>query len=252
MVIALLTDFGDFYPGVMKAVIRRITCAEVIDITHSVTPQDVFEGAFLLYHSYRFFPPGAVFVSVVDPGVGGERRALAIKTKNYWFIAPDNGIAYPSAAEDGIEKMLSLDEKRLSKFSGELSSTFHGRDVFAPASALAVEGRIEEFGEEVDEIKKLELFEVEVGDTIKCRVAYIDRFGNLVTNVRKEVVEELKPKGFYLNGTKILFVEKYEDVGVGEPLALIGSFNTLEISVREGNAAKFFGVGREIELGWYR
>ena len=251
MVIALLTDFGEFYPGVMKGVIRKITKEEVVDITHSVRAQNVFEGAFLLYNTYKFFPKGSIFVAVVDPGVGGKRRALAVKTKNYWFVAPDNGIAYPSASEDGIEKIISLNSEKLSEFSGELSSTFHGRDVFAPAAALIAEGKIDEYGEEIETMKELELFEVKIGEKIACRVAYIDRFGNIVTNLRREIVEDLKPKGFYINGTRIPFVEKYEDVKVGEPLALIGSFNTLEISVREGNAAEIFGIKDEIELGWF-
>ncbi len=253
MVIALLTDFGDFYPGVMKGVIRKITREEVIDITHSVRAQNVFEGAFLLYNSYRFFPEGTIFVSVVDPGVGGRRRAVAIQTRNYWFVSPDNGIAYPSASEDGIRRVLSLDVKRISKFSGGLSSTFPGRDVFAPAAALIAEGKIDEYGDEIDDIVKLELFKVETkGEKIRCRVAYIDRFGNVVTNVRREVVEEIKPKGFYLNGTKLPLVEKYEDVNVGEPLALIGSFNTLEISIREGNAAETFEISDELEIRWFK
>jgi S-adenosylmethionine hydrolase len=98
MIITLLTDFGDFYPGVMKGVIYSLAPeARIVDITHSIEPQNVFQGAFLLYHSYRYFR-NAIHVAVVDPGVGGKRRAIAVKTRNHYFVGPDNGILYPSAA----------------------------------------------------------------------------------------------------------------------------------------------------------
>ncbi len=253
MVIALLTDFGDYYPGIMKGVIRKISGAEVIDVTHTISPQNVAEGAFLLYNAYRFFPPGTVFVAVVDPGVGGDRMALAVKTRNYWFICPDNGIAYPSAFEDGIEAVYRIKDE-VSEVTGTLSSTFHGRDIFAPAAALICEGWIDErYFERVDgPMVELELFDVSVGEgELLAKVVHIDRFGNVVTNVRREVVESVSPKCFYFGGAEVPFAGKYEDVNVGEPLALIGSFNTLELSVREGNFAEVFGVGfGEIRLRW--
>lgn len=253
MVIALLTDFGDYYPGIMRGVIRKVSGVEVVDITHSISPQNVVEGAFLLYNAYRFFPPGTVFVAVVDPGVGGERRALAIKTRNYWFVCPDNGIAYPSASEDGIERVYRIKEE-VSEITGRLSSTFHGRDIFAPAAALICEGWIDERYFEVNDssIAELELFDVSVsGNAISAKVVHIDRFGNVVTNVKEDVIETLSPSKFFLGSVEIPFVEKYEDVGVGDTLALIGSFNTLELSVREGSFAERFGVGfGSIRLRW--
>jgi S-adenosylmethionine hydrolase len=117
MIITLLTDFGDFYPGVMKGVILKINPkAIVIDISHSVEPQNVFQGAFLLYNAYKFFP-NAVHIAVVDPGVGGKRKALAFECRNHMFIAPDNGIAYPSAREDGIERIWIVDEVKTSEIT---------------------------------------------------------------------------------------------------------------------------------------
>ncbi|WP_456477643.1 SAM hydrolase/SAM-dependent halogenase family protein [Geoglobus ahangari] len=255
MVIALLTDFGDYYPGVMKGVIRRISGAEVVDITHSVKPQNVLEGAFLLYNAYRFFPRDTVFVAVVDPGVGGRRKALAIRTENYWFVCPDNGIAYPSSSEDGVVEVYRINEA-VSELVGELSSTFHGRDIFAPAGALLKEGRLEEryFSPHTDAIVELDLFDLTISESgVRAMVVHIDRFGNVVTNVRRELVERMSPEGVVFNGLEIPLVERYEDVEVGEPLALIGSFNTLELSIREGDFASEFGVGfGPISLRWIR
>ncbi len=133
-VVTLLTDFGEFYPGVMKGVVLSLAPeASVVDITHTVEPQNILQGAFLLYHSYRYFR-SAVHVAVVDPGVGTNRRAVVIEGKNHFFIGPDNGILYPSAVEDGIKTVYSI-RKGISRLVGELSSTFHGRDIFAPAAA---------------------------------------------------------------------------------------------------------------------
>ncbi|WP_048092722.1 SAM-dependent chlorinase/fluorinase [Geoglobus acetivorans] len=251
MVIALLTDFGDYYPGVMKGVIRKITQDEVIDLTHSIHPQNVFEGAFLLHSAYRYFPAGTIFISVVDPGVGGDRAAIVIKTENYWFVCPDNGIAFPSAVEDGIRKILRIKES-VSQFSGAFSSTFHGRDIFAPAGALIREGRMEHFERFKGEPVKLDLFDARVeGGRIVGRVVHIDRFGNAVTNITRNQIEEYSVTGFMYRGHEIPLVEKYEDVERGKPLAIIGSFNTLELSLREDNFSRHFNVDfGNIELGW--
>ncbi len=246
-VVTLLTDFGDFYPGVMKGVILSIAPeAKVVDICHSVEPQNVLQGAFLLYNSYRFFK-NAVHVAVVDPGVGTERKALAVKTKNYVFIAPDNGIAYPSAYEDGIKNIYEIDLS-ISELVGELSTTFHGRDIFAPAAALAVKGNLWDYCEEIEDMEKLELFDYEIqGNTIRCKVVFVDRFGNVVTNLR---ARDINAKRFYFKGIEIPLVKTYSDVEIGEPLALIGSFETLELSIRNGNFAEVFDIksGEEIEL----
>ncbi|WP_457549575.1 SAM hydrolase/SAM-dependent halogenase family protein [Archaeoglobus sp.] len=241
MIVTLLTDFGDFYPGVMKGVILKINPkAIVVDVSHSVEPQNVFQGAFLLYNAYKFFP-NAVHIAVVDPGVGGRRRALAFECRNHIFIAPDNGIAYPSAKDDGIERVWVIDERKTSKITGVLSNTFHGRDVFAPAGAYASIGLLKEIAEPYeDEVVKLELFDYVVEDNfIRCNVVFIDRFGNVVTNLK---AEEIKGKYLFFEGVKIPIVRCYEEVEKGKPLALIGSFGTLELSVREGSFAEEFGV----------
>ncbi len=236
--ITLLTDFGDFYPGVMKGVILSLVNTQVVDITHNVEPQNVLQGAFLLYHSYRYFK-NAVHVAVVDPGVGSERKAILIETRNYTFVAPDNGIAFPAAKEDGVKKIYEIDYS-ISELVGELSTTFHGRDVFAPAAALAERGDVYGYCREIDNIVELDLFDYEVKENeVECRIVFIDRFGNIVTNLRRE---DVKGKVFYFGGTEFPLVRTYADVEEGEPLALIGSFNTLELSVRNGSAAEMLGI----------
>ncbi len=236
----------------MKGVMLSLTDATIVDITHSIEPQNVMQGAFLLYHSYRFFN-SAVHVAVVDPGVGSARKALVIETANHVFVGPDNGILYPSASREGIERVWVIDEAKTSAFTEGLSSTFHGRDVFAPAAAFAVEERIGEIATPHDgEINKIDLFKVNVTDSgIDANVIFVDRFGNLVTNIRGEVVEELDAKAFYLSGTEFPLVTSYSQVEIGQPLAVIGSFGTLELSVRNGNASRLFGVSSgKIKLKW--
>jgi len=237
-VVTLLTDFGDFYPGVMKGVILSHCDAVVVDISHNVEPQNVIQGAFLLYNSYRYFKK-AVHVAVVDPGVGSERKALVVEGKNHYFIGPDNGILYPSAKEDGIKAVYTIREE-ISKLSGSLSSTFHGRDIFAPAAAMVVRGDFGFFEEFEGRIKEIELFSYFYKqNVVRCMVVYVDRFGNIVTNLR-----DVRGKGFYFRGIEFPLVRTYSDVDVGEPLSLIGSFGTLELSVREGSAAELVGVKR--------
>jgi len=240
MIVTLLSDFGDFYPGVMKGVILSLAPeAKIVDIVHSIEPQNVFQGAFLLYNSYRYFR-NAIHIAVVDPGVGSKRKALVVKSKNHFFVAPDNGIVYPSASEDGIVKVYEIDSK-ISDLVGELSATFHGRDVFAPAAALLIKGDYSYF-REISNMEQLNLFDYSFeGETLKARVIYVDRFGNLITNVPAKALREAK--GFNLLGIEFPMVRTYSDVPVGKPLALIGSFGTLELSVREGNAAKMLGIG---------
>ncbi len=247
MIITLLTDFGDFYHGVMKGVILKINPkATIVDISHSVEPQNILQGAFLLYNAYRFFP-NAVHIAVVDPGVGSGRKALVFECRNHMFIAPDNGIAYPSASEDGIEGVWLIDVKKTSEITGVLSNTFHGRDVFAPAGAYASIGLIKEVAEPYEgEITKLELFNYKIEkNRLLCKVVFVDRFGNVITNVRSN---DVRGRYVLFERMKIPIVSCYEDVGKGEPLALIGSFDTLELSIREGSFAEQFGIESKMDL----
>lgn len=247
--VTLLTDFGDYYPGVMKGVIlKHLPDLKIVDITHSVEPQNVLQGSFLLYNSYRFFPP-SIHIAVVDPGVGGKRDAILLECKNHVFVGPDNGILYSSAAEDGIETIWKIKEEKIDM---EVSSTFHGRDVFAPAIYHYLKGEIEEIAEKKKSIVEMDIFKCEIKeDRVRCRVIFIDRFGNAVTNLRKEIINELNPKAFYVSSQKFPLVKSYSDVDRGEPLSIIGSFNSLELSIREGNASEKFNLKSGlIELGF--
>jgi hypothetical protein len=237
-IITLLTDFQDFYPGVMKGVILSIFPeARIVDISHSVEPQNVSQAAFLLSAYHDFFR-NAVHVVVVDPGVGGEREIILAENESNCFLAPNNGVL--SAVIDGC-KLYEVDVRKASRYVGKLSATFHGRDVFAPAAALIASGRDEILKPFERKIKRIQIYDAEIKDEeVEFSIPYIDPFGNAVTNLREELLFKLKARGFDLKGTHFPLVEKYEDVGKGEPLALVGSFGTLEFSVREGNAAKLF------------
>ncbi|MCE4612058.1 MAG: SAM-dependent chlorinase/fluorinase [Desulfurococcales archaeon] len=206
-VVGLLSDFGEGpYAGIMRAVIRSVggDDIDVIDIDHSIPSFNVISGAYVLAHSYYWLPKGSVIVAVVDPGVGSSRPALAVKTKNYVFIGPDNGLLFPAAQRDGIVKVYKLDEKKVVqraklRFRGSLpngkwviSKTFHGRDVFAPAAALIASGSadLEELGDEigVDRIRKASIDYVERvnggNDTLRVQVVYVDKFGNVALSAR--------------------------------------------------------------------
>ena len=240
--VTLLTDFGDFYPGVMKGVILRINPnVKIVDISHHVEPQNVMQAAFLLANYYKFFE-NAVHVIVVDPGVGGKREALIVEHNENMFVAPNNGVL--SLLLDKDIKVWAIDEEKSSKYTGVLSSTFHGRDVFAPAAALSTLDRFDEIVKPFKgKLVKVELFNPIIFDNkVRCNAVYIDRFGNVVTDLKRDVVEKLNPKGFYINNVYFPLVEKYEDVEMNEPLCLIGSFNTLEFSIRNGNASKKFEI----------
>lgn len=256
-VIALITDFGykDPYAGVMKGVIKKINPqADVVDVTHGIERHDIRQAALVLLYSARYFPEGTVFVCVVDPGVGSARRALLVKTKRYILLGPDNGCLYPLASSDGIE--LALDISRSKYRLEKVSSTFHGRDVFAPVAAHVSAGApVEEAGEPVDpgSLVRLEFprptLDPKSGRAM-AELLYVDVFGNLVTNVTSEDVELLgwrlgerlavrTPK----NSVLCTYTLSFSLVGAGEPACYIGSFDLLEVAINMGNAAAVLGAG---------
>ncbi len=238
-IITLTTDCGGHYLGIMKAVIRGIDAhAEIYDITSEVGSFDVKGGAFALLSSYSFFPKGAVHLAVVDPGVGTCRKAIAVKTKNYTFVGPDNGLLALAARNDGVEVIRELSNPRLHRCP--VDPTFHGRDIFAPVAAyLAAGGGWEGVGGEVDGFVDLELVK-RVGNDgkIMCEVIFVDRFGNLTLSIAKEDVE--------LEGhVDVVFGEKkhrgrvvgtYDDGKEGLSI-LVGSAGYYEVARRRGSAA---------------
>ncbi|MEM4599434.1 MAG: SAM-dependent chlorinase/fluorinase [Candidatus Methanomethylicaceae archaeon] len=242
MIITLTTDFGSPYVGIVKGVIKSI-CEDVdiVEISSDIPPFDIKSGAFVLYSSYKFFPKGTIHLAIVDPGVGSERKAIAIKTKNYYFIGPDNGILIPAAMEDGILEVREINILLIEK----PSSTFHGRDIFAPVAAILAKGfKFEDPGNEIKNYKIMNFFKAKYEDFIECEVIFIDRFGNLVLSIKeedfkfkKEVELEYQGKKYYLKN-----VRTYYDVNKGELLILKGSSEFYEISIREGSAKDLLNV----------
>ena len=231
--IVLLTDFGDSeYVGVMKGVIYGIAPeAKVVDLCHSVRPQNVIEGSWILKNNYRYFPKCAVFCCVVDPGVGTERRAIAVKTDTYYFVGPDNGLMWEAVKE---RRMIEIREIAI---PAEASRTFHGRDVFAKAAAEIDLGRFGETGKHIERIEELELYRA----GREGIVVRIDRFGNIVTNIDRLQKDEYSVaigEKEYVMG----YCATYGAAKEGELFLIEGSCNTLEISLKDGNANERLGL----------
>jgi len=253
-IITLLTDFGmrDTYVGVMKGVIASINPdARVIDLCHDVSPQDVREAAFLLSGSFDYFPPGTIHIAVVDPTVGSDRPAVCVQSGDYFFVGPDNGVLSIACYRAGRPKIFLLENENY--FLENRSWTFHGRDVFAPMAAhLSAGVPIESFGRLARSIKRIRLprSHTVAGKRITGRIVYADRFGNLVTNIEQGAIQQAFPQA-ELNQLAIMcsnrriegLSQTYIDVPSGEALALIGSYNFMEIAVRNGNAMLALGVG---------
>src|SRR5687767_11668099 len=190
--IALLTDFGtaDHYAGAMKGVILGICPdATLVDITHDIPPHDVTAGALELAACYKFFPAGTIFVAVVDPGVGSARRGVAADTGDYRFVAPDNGVLTQVLREVPAKKIVELTERRYARPT--VSRTFEGRDRFAPAAGWLAKGtQLAALGRPAADIYRLDIPVAEAGaDRIRGVVLRVDRFGNLVTNIDRKMVE---------------------------------------------------------------
>ena len=258
--IALLTDFGyrDHYVGAMKGVIASIAPdASMIDLTHGIPPQSIVAGAIALRQSWRFFPKGTIFLAVVDPGVGTARLPIAIETRaGARFVGPDNGVLSSAAEEAGITSAVRLESPRYR--ARITSSTFHGRDIFAPAAAhLAAGTPLRELGGKLAQITRLPLPLPEVADHgIRGEVLYVDGFGNLITNIGHSDVARLRSsfpgKEVSIrigNSAPMKILNTYGDARSGATLATFGSFELLEIAVRDGNAAQSLscGVGDRVQ-----
>jgi S-adenosylmethionine hydrolase len=253
--ITLLTDFGlrDGYVAIMKGVILGIAPhARFVDITHEVTPQAIDEASFLLQSAYPYFPRGTVHLAVVDPGVGSDRRPLAVATSEGYFVGPDNGLLAPIVDQarrrrDGPVTVVELTEPRY--WLPEISATFHGRDIFAPVAAHLVAGvPIEALGRPLDDIRpsSVEKPRPVSQAIVEARIVHVDRFGNCVTNV---TLSDLQ--AFGLGDTLIVRIgaehirglyRAYSLAPVGVPVALIGSSGHLELAVPNGSATKTLGV----------
>jgi S-adenosylmethionine hydrolase len=253
--IALLTDFGyrDHYAGAMKGVIAALAPgAPIIDVTHGVAPQSIVAGALALRESWRFFPPRTIFVAVVDPGVGTARAPVAIETRaGARFVGPDNGVLSLAVEEAGPLRVVEL---RVPRYRlSPVSATFHGRDIFAPAAAHLWRGvRLGALGPQVrGGLTRLELAEPREGvRELRGEVIYVDGFGNLISNIGRDALERFGARfptmGLSVRigrGGPLEIRETYGAVRKGVPLATFGSFELLEIAVRDGSAARRFAAG---------
>ena len=197
-VIALLSDFGtrDHYAGTMKGVMIGI-CPDVtlIDITHEIAPHDVVEGALQLAASCRYFPPGTIFLAIVDPGVGSPRKGIAAEAGDYRFVAPDNGVLTAVLREVPPKRVVELTERRYARPT--VSRTFEGRDRFAPAAGFLARGiALVSLGKTIKDFHTIELARPSVkGAELSGEVVRIDRFGNLITNIDRRSFEHFAGGG---------------------------------------------------------
>ena len=251
IMITLITDFGSSeYVGALKGVIYSICPeAKVVDITNNIKKFDVRHAAFVVHSTTEYFPKGAVHCIVVDPGVGTLRRSVIVKTKDYTYIGPDNGVF---TFIKNINKVYEITIPSKSK-------TFHGRDVFCKIAAkIECGAKIEEFGKEISEVKRLGIRQVniEIG-VIKGEIICADYFGNVITNIRMDLINKRRIKYKDLLSVKIgenrymiRFIESYGFAEKGELVCLIGSTGYLEFAVNLGDAEKVLNVmgGEKVEI----
>jgi S-adenosylmethionine hydrolase len=250
-IVALLTDFGtrDHYVGAMKGVLLSV-CPEValVDVTHEIPPHDILAGALELAACYRYFPPGTIFLVVVDPGVGSARAGLAAEVGDFRFVAPDNGVLTAVFEEQAPRRVVVLSERRYARPT--ISRTFEGRDRFAPAAGWLAKGvEFAALGRSVHEYQLLAIPRPVVDDgRIVGEVLRVDRFGNLVTNLDRRMVEQARERGrvvLRVGGTEVThLVATYAEAETGELCGLFGSTDALEIALNAGDASARLGVGR--------
>jgi S-adenosyl-L-methionine hydrolase (adenosine-forming) len=248
--IALLTDFGarDHYAGALKGVALGICPdATLVDISHDVPPHDVAAGALELAAVYRYFPAGAIFLVVVDPGVGSTRRGIAVDTGDYRFVAPDNGVLTPIVDAHPPRRIVELSERKYARPT--VSRTFEGRDRFAPAAAWLAKGvDLAALGRAAGAIHRLELPLPHVdAQGIAGEVVRVDRFGNLITNIDRRAFDALAQEAVEIRAGAHRVphvVSTYADAAPGEICALFGSTDHLEIAANGASAAERLALGR--------
>ncbi len=247
-ILTLLSDFGDrdVYVGVMKGAIAQVNSSlNVVDLTHQIPPQDIAAARFCLMNAYPYFPKGTVHVAVVDPGVGSTRRAVAVELANGFLVGPDNGLLSGVLSQQAIAAV----ELTNSQYwhTRQPSATFHGRDIFAPVGAHLASGvPLEHLGTAIDPATLVQLaipqcIQTDI-DITGC-IQYVDRFGNLITNILGSYVQG-KTWSIVLEKLSIPGCRTYSDMPLGSSIALVGSHGWVEIAVNGGNAQT------QLQLGW--
>ncbi|TMI22879.1 SAM-dependent chlorinase/fluorinase [Candidatus Bathyarchaeota archaeon] len=251
-VVTMLTDFGlsDSYVAQMKGVITDLCpTARIFDISHMVRRHDILSGAFLLETAVPFFPNNSIHLGVVDPGVGADRLPIVVKAKTATLIGPDNGLLERAARRLGVIAVYKIDVAELEL--GEVSSTFHGRDVFAKTTGMLASGlRAEDVGPPVKGLAKLQLQEAEVkGGILECRILHIDTFGNLITNAHNAMLRRLTSQGLVPQTVKsssrsrrVRIAKTYSDARLRKLVVLEGSQGYVEVAAREADADNMLHV----------
>ncbi|HXY53880.1 MAG TPA: SAM-dependent chlorinase/fluorinase [Nitrospirota bacterium] len=254
-IITLTSDFGskDSFAASMKGAILRINPqAQIVDISHEISPQDIWEAAFTLKTAYHYFPKGTVHLAVVDPGVGSGRRPIIAVTESYYFVGPDNGLfslIYQEAERIRVHHITASHY-----FLPQPGPTFHGRDIFAPVAASLTKGiPARNFGEEIEDYMKLNVpVPKKTSNGIEGHVIHIDRFGNCITNIQYEDIQSLIPEGENIRPLSITAAGKevkglkkfYAEAAPGEPGAVINSSGYLEIFIFKQNARASLSIKR--------
>jgi S-adenosylmethionine hydrolase len=258
-IITLTTDFGtiDTYVGIMKGVILSINPnAQIVDLTHAIPPQDIYEAAFSIYAAHSYFPKGTIHIIVVDPGVGSDRQAIVCQTESAFFVCPDNGVlSYLLQSIENGEKhpVDAVAIQNSAYYLSEVSNTFHGRDIFAPVAAhLSLGVRLDNIGPPTQTLVQLPIQVPELsGNTLTGEIVKIDRFGNAITNISETAIARLESAStgemsiyeIRVGSARLNRLNRaYAESGIGKPLAIIGSCGLLEIAINGGNAKEGLGI----------
>lgn len=258
--IALMTDFGlrDPFVGIMKGVILGINpSALIVDVSHEIAPGDIRGAAFALDMAFPYFPADTIFAVVVDPGVGTERRGVAARIGERTVVCPDNGLLTWVLRNRGLTSAVELAKREY--FLPKVSDTFHGRDVFAPVAAhLSTGVRLEDLGPRIEDLTTFEIAEVVIADrSIQGEIVYVDRFGNLISNIAREQFDDWRPSAdgvsvrVHIGSAEIQGISRtYSDAPRGHAAAVFGSAGFLEIATNGGSAAESFGasVGSRVSV----
>lgn len=253
-IITLTTDFGlkDFYVGAMKAAILEIAPnANLIDISHAIPPQNIMTGAWVVRNAAFLYPKNTVHLVVIDPTVGSNRKPIIAKINDHYFVGADNGL-FSLLIDTPITEAVLIENPKY--WRENRANTFDGRDIFGPVAAHLHQGvPMHEFGSALESVKEYH-WAIPISDQsgVQGWILHIDNFGNLITNISKELIDKTIPDKdvkIYV-GTTIIkkIVKTYSDVHEGSPVAYIGSSGMLEVGINKGNAAELLGISQGAQI----
>ncbi|MEO6811822.1 MAG: SAM-dependent chlorinase/fluorinase [Isosphaeraceae bacterium] len=255
-ILTLTTDFGagPYVASVKGIILGLAPGTQLVDVSHTIAPQNILEGAFVLSGIVESFPPGTVHLAVVDPGVGTERRMVAVSVADQWFVAPDNGVLSAVVRGRTPASIRELTNPRVRR--RVVSHTFHGRDIMAPAAAHLLRGDDPAIlGPELKSLITLANFDPRVDETaLVGEVLFRDAFGNLITNIHAELLANAPPEHWTIEvaGTRVVGLHRtYGDQPPGSLVALSGSSGWIEIAVVNGDAARHLTAGPGTTV-WFR